>query len=70
MTNKTSDSTGYSWQNYDRVGNKIQDNSKTYDGEHTWYDVRTGATGWYGSNVTAEEKRSAGQYFRENRGKK
>lgn len=31
MTNKSQDETGYSWQNYDKDGNKIQENSKTYE---------------------------------------
>ena len=67
MTNKTKDETGYSWQNYDEEGNKIQENSKTYEGEHSWYDLKTKTVGWHGANVTAEEKKIAGEFVRKNR---
>ena len=66
MTNKHKDETGYSWQNYNEKGEKVQDNSKTNNGEHYWYNVKTASTGWHGANVSPEIKKIAGEYFRDN----
>ena len=68
--NKSTDSTGYSWQTYDKDGNKIQDNSKSFEGEHIWYNVKTGQMGGHCANVTDAEKNEAGKYFSEQRLKK
>lgn len=66
MTNKTKDEKGISWQNLDKDGKLIQANSKTYDGEHYWYNAQTASTGWRGANVSPEMKKIAGETIRDN----
>ena len=64
MSNKSQDSSGYSWQTYDSNGNKVQENSKTWSGEHKWYNQKTGYQGYHGENVTPEQKSEAGKWFK------
>ena len=52
---KSKDATGYSWTNYDGTrashdSQATQINSKTNDGEHSWYCPKSGKQGWSGSN--------------------
>lgn len=62
--NRYSDSTGTSYGNYDYGTNDLyQQNSKTPDGEHTYYNVATGAQGWHGANQTEEDKENS-KYFK------
>ncbi len=70
MSDKSKDNTGYNWQNYDKNGRLIQGNSKNYDDEHKWYNPNTGYSGYRGGNMTEDDKRESGNYFREQRGGK
>ncbi len=60
MSNKHCDETGYNWQNYGENGSKVQENSKTYDGVHTWYNSKTGVMGQHGENASNEVKKFGG----------
>lgn len=60
MSNKSSDENGFSWQNYGVNGTKVQENSKTREGEHSWYNNKTGLMGWHGANASAEDKKFTG----------
>lgn len=45
------DSRGVSYGNYDHdTGNLYQQNSKNFNGEHTWYNNKTGVQGYHGEN--------------------
>jgi len=55
MANKKKDETGYSWQTLNPNGVPVQGNSKTWDGEHKWFNSETGKTGCAGANADRKE---------------
>ena len=61
MSNKTEDDKGYSWQRYNPNSGTSQQNSKTWEGEHTWYDPNTLKSGWHGSKTSDEDKKFLGR---------
>ncbi len=61
MSNKTKDENGYSWQKHNSDSGTSQQNSKTWSGEHTWYDPNTQKMGWHGENVSDEVKKFGGK---------
>ena len=58
MSNKHKDSTGYTWENHDEYGNTYQQNSKTYEGDHYYYNYQTGVQGYHGGNLTEEDRQN------------
>jgi len=58
VANKSKDSTGYNYQNYDKYGNKYQENRKTYDGDHYYYNNQTGVQGYHDGNMTDKDRQN------------
>ncbi|MBQ6476885.1 MAG: hypothetical protein IJI43_00375 [Bacilli bacterium] len=61
MSNKTTDDEGYSWQSHNEKSGTAQQNTKTWDGEHTWYDPNTLKSGWHGKDASDDVKSLGGK---------
>ncbi|MBQ3468695.1 MAG: hypothetical protein IJH18_01375 [Bacilli bacterium] len=61
MSNKSRDESGYSWQKHNPDSGTAQQNTKTWEGEHTWYDPNTQKMGWHGANASDKIKKIGGK---------